>query len=73
MPRDDVEAVSWQRLPETGRIWVYIPNMPIGAPSVELPAANAEYPMLESCPDAVVEGRLEYGEDFAGGVKPLNS
>lgn len=65
VPRDDIEAVSWQRLPETGRIWVYIPAVPNGQPGVGLPAANAEYPILESYIDVVVEGGLEYGEDFA--------
>jgi hypothetical protein len=23
VPRDDIEAVSWQQLPAAGRIWVY--------------------------------------------------
>jgi hypothetical protein len=65
VPRDDIEAVSWQRLPETGRIWVYIPIKPSGEPGVGLPSANAEFPMLESYIDVVVEGGFEYGEDFA--------
>ena len=65
LPRQDIEAVSWQRLPETGRFWVYVPVKPNGEPGVGLPAANAEYPMLESYIDAVVEGGLEYGPDFA--------
>jgi len=65
VPREDIAAVSWQRLPETGRIWVYIPVKPNGEPGVGLPAANAEYPMLESYIDVVVEGGLEYGPDFA--------
>jgi hypothetical protein len=65
VPRQDIEAVSWQRLPETGRFWVYVPVGANGAPGVGLPAANAEYPMLESYIDAVVEGGLEYGPDFA--------
>jgi hypothetical protein len=65
VPREDIEAVSWQRLPETGRIWVYVPVRPDGEPGVGLPAANAEFPMLESYIDVVVEGGLEYGQDFA--------
>ena len=59
-PRDDIEAVSWQRLPETGEFWVYIPVKPNAEPGVGLPAANAEFPMLESYIDVVVEGGLEY-------------
>ena len=65
VPRQDIEAVSWQRLPESGRFWVYVPVRPNGEPGVGLPTANAEYPMLESYIDVVVEGGLEYGEDFA--------
>lgn len=65
VPQDDVEAVSWRRLPETGRIWVYIPVGPAGEPGVSLPEPNAQFPLLESYIDVVVEGALEYGEDFA--------
>jgi hypothetical protein len=65
VPREDVEAVSWQQLPESGRIWVYVPVTRGGEPGVGLPAANAEFPMLESYIDVVVEGGLEYGQDFA--------
>ncbi len=65
VPREDIEAVSWQRLPETGRIWVYVPVKPNGEPGVGLPAADAQFPLLESYIDVVVEGGLEYGDDFA--------
>jgi hypothetical protein len=63
--RNDIEAASWQRLPETGKIWVYIPVNANGAPGVGLPAADAQFPLVESYIDVVVEGGLEYGEDFA--------
>ena len=65
VPREDIEAASWQRLPESGKIWVYIPVKPNGEPGVGLPAADADFPLLESYIDVVVEGGLEYGEDFA--------
>jgi hypothetical protein len=65
VPREDIEAVSWQRLPESGKFWVYVPAKENGEPGVGLPAANSEYPMLESYIDVVVEGGLEYGQDFA--------
>src|SRR5271166_5961151 len=58
VPRDDLEAVSWPLLPETGKIWVYIPVRPNGEPGVGLPAANAQFPLLESYIDVVVEGAL---------------
>ena len=65
VPRDDIEAVSWQRLPETGTIWVYVPVGPDGRAGVGLPQPDAQYPLLQSYIDVVVEGGLEYGEDFA--------
>jgi hypothetical protein len=65
VPRDDIEAVSWQRLPETGTIWVYVPVGPDGQAGVGLPPPDAQYPLLQSYIDVVVEGGLEYGEDFA--------
>jgi hypothetical protein len=65
VPREDIEPVSWQGLPETGRIWVYVPAKPNSEPGVGLPAADAQYPLLESYIDVVVEGSLEYGPDFA--------
>jgi hypothetical protein len=65
VPRDDIEAMSWQLLPATGKIWVYIPVRADGEPGVGLPAASAQFPLLESYVDVVVEGALEYGEPFA--------
>jgi hypothetical protein len=65
VPRDAIESVSWQQLPATGRVWVYIPVNADGEPGVGLPAASAEFPLLESYIDVVVEGALEYGEPFA--------
>jgi cation transport regulator ChaC len=65
VPRDDIEAVSWQQLPATGRIWVYVPLKAEGQSGVGPPAASAEFPLLESYIDVVVEGALEYGETFA--------
>ena len=65
VPLDEIEAVSWRRLPETGKIWVYVPLGPDGRPGVGLPRPDAQYPLLQSYIDVVVEGGLEYGEDFA--------
>jgi hypothetical protein len=64
--REDIEAVSWQRLPEEGRIWVYVPARPGGgAPGEDLPAPDAAFPLLQSYIDVVVEGALGYGPDYA--------
>ncbi|WP_343039018.1 gamma-glutamylcyclotransferase family protein [Paraburkholderia bonniea] len=65
VPRHDIEAISWQRLPERGRIWVYIPDMAGQEPGTGLPSADARYPLLESYVDVVVEGGLEFGEAYA--------
>ena len=65
VPRDDIEAAAWQGLPQAGTIWVYVPAGPNGEAGVGLPAPDAQFPLLESYIDVVVEGGLEYGEDFA--------
>jgi len=65
VPRDEIEPVSWMPLPASGRIWVYIPVEAGGEPDVGLSPASAEFPLLQSYIDVVVEGALEYGESFA--------
>jgi hypothetical protein len=60
-----VEAVGWQRLPERGMIWTYVPIGIGGEPGLELPAPSAAYPMLQSYIDVVLRGALEYGPEFA--------
>jgi hypothetical protein len=67
VPLADIEAVGWQPLPLSGRIWVYVPQDPVRSeePGVGLPGPDAEFPLLESYIDVVVEGGLEYGPDFA--------
>lgn len=57
VPREEIEPVSWQAIPSQGRVWVYAPEG--GAPP------DAEYPLLQSYVDVVIEGGLEYGPDFA--------
>ncbi|MGH7211885.1 MAG: gamma-glutamylcyclotransferase family protein [Acetobacteraceae bacterium] len=65
VPPSMIEGVSWERLPETGTIWVYVPVGPGGQPGVGLPVASAAYPLLQSYIDLVLRGGLEYGSDFA--------
>ncbi len=64
VPHDEIEAVSWERLPEAGKIWVYVPVGPDGHVGEGLPP-DVEHPLLESYIDVVVKGGLQYGEDFA--------
>ncbi len=65
VPMNLIESVGWQRLPERGRIWVYVPVQPGSEPGAGLPGPDASYPLLQSYIDTVVEGGLEYREDFA--------
>lgn len=65
VPRQDIEAVSWQRLPAEGKIWVYVPELPGKQAGVDLPLPSASFPLLQSYIDVVVEGGLEYGPGFA--------
>jgi hypothetical protein len=65
VPMNLIESVGWQRLPERGRIWVYVPARPGSEPGSGLPEPDASYPLLQSYIDIVVEGGLEYGEEFA--------
>jgi hypothetical protein len=65
VPLDAIEAVSWQQVPATGKIWVYIPIGPNGKIGEDLPVASATYPLLQSYIDVVLDGALEYSWDFA--------
>ena len=61
----DIEALGWQRLPESGHVWVYVPALAGNAPGEGLPGPDPEFPLLQSYIDVVVEGGLEYGTDYA--------
>jgi hypothetical protein len=61
----DIEALGWQRLPESGHVWVYVPARPGSAPGEGLPDPDPDFPLLQSYIDVVVEGGLEYGTDYA--------
>jgi len=70
VPLSQIEAVGWQRLPEAGHVWTYIPLLSVeqggkGVPGQGLPEPDAMFPLLQSYIDVVVEGGLEYGPDFA--------
>jgi hypothetical protein len=65
VPRDMIQPVSWQALPPTGEIWIYVPMRPGHAPGEALPLADPEFPLLQSYIDVVVEGALDYGEAYA--------
>jgi hypothetical protein len=48
VPINLIESVGWQRLPERGRIWVYVPVKPGSEPGRGLPEPDASYPLLQS-------------------------
>lgn len=65
VPRDMIEAVSWQGMPEGGLVWVYVPVDVGGDPGIDLPIPSSQYPLLQSYIDLVLRGALAYGPDFA--------
>jgi hypothetical protein len=69
VPKSQIEAVGWQPLPQSGHFWIYVPRVVAqGAPGAAgngFMAPDADYPIVESYVDVVVEGGLEYGPDFA--------
>jgi hypothetical protein len=62
---DAIEAVSWQQVPATGKVWVYVPIGRNGKIGEDLPVASAKYPLLQTYIDVVLDGALEYSSDFA--------
>jgi len=65
IPRDDIEAVSWQRLPAQGHIWVYVPVPQGHVPGEDLPNPGIGFPVSVSYGDVVLEGALDFGPAFA--------
>lgn len=65
IPREKIEALSWQGVPRQGKIWVYVPAVEGKEPGVGLPGATMGFPLLQSYVDVVIEGALEYGVDYA--------
>src|SRR5215213_8166610 len=65
VPLEAIEAVSWQQVPATGKVWVYVPIGRNGKIGEDLPVASAMYPLLQSYIDVVLDGALEYSVDFA--------
>jgi hypothetical protein len=65
VPRAMIEAVSWQRLPDAGKIWVYIPVAAGRQAAVDPSRPDQDFPLLQSYIDVVIEGGLEYSRAFA--------
>lgn len=65
VPLAFIQSVSWQPLPEQGKVWVFVPKTEDNPPGEGLPRPDAKFPLLESYIDVVIEGGLEYGVAFA--------
>ena len=64
IPLAEIEALSWQSLPKDGKIWAYVPAIGGNEPGVGLPGASNKFPLLQSYIDVVIEGGMEYGDDY---------
>ncbi|WP_051248262.1 gamma-glutamylcyclotransferase family protein [Inquilinus limosus] len=51
VPRDAIEAVSWEQAPPEGKIWVYVSVGKDGTPGEGLEPPSADYPLLQSYVD----------------------
>jgi hypothetical protein len=65
VPRAKIEAVGWQPLPAAGHFWIYVPRAVAQGTAATFHAPDADYPIVESYVDIVVEGGLEYSPEFA--------
>jgi hypothetical protein len=68
VPPAEIEAVGWQPLPTNGHFWIYVPRaVAQAAPGAggAFMAPDADYPIVETYVDIVVEGGLEYSPEFA--------
>jgi hypothetical protein len=70
VPLSLIEAVGWQRLPETGHFWVYVTGNTAaeaadGVADERSREPDADHPLLQSYIDVAIEGGLEYGPEFA--------
>lgn len=66
VPVEQIEALSWQQLPADSKIWIYVSvgdDGETGSPSLGGP--TPALPLLQSYIDVLLEGGLEYGEDYA--------
>lgn len=68
-----LEAVGWQGLPRSGRVWIYVPkgvemgvdlSGEAGAPGNGVPP-DAAFPLVQSYIDVVLQGALAEGAAFA--------
>lgn len=64
VPLADIEAMSWQNLPKHGKVWAYVPAVEGKAPGEDVPGPDHKFPLLQSYIDLVIEGAMEYGDDY---------
>lgn len=60
-----LEAIGWQGLPRIGRVWIYVPRDVAGKLPKDLKGPDADFPLLQSYIDVVMQGALDEGIEFA--------
>lgn len=60
-----METVGWQGLPKAGRVWIYVPRGSLGAVADNLKLPDADFPLLQSYIDVVLQGAIAEGADYA--------
>lgn len=65
VPLDEVKGMSSVQMPAEGKIWTYVSVKRDDTPDRGLHVATADYPVVQSYVDIVIDGALEYGPDFA--------
>ena len=60
-----IEPVGWQNLPRAARIWIYVPRGRSGDLADDLMLPDADFPLVQSYIDVVLQGALAEGAAFA--------
>lgn len=60
-----IEPVGWQNLPRAARIWIYVPRGRSGELGADLMLPDADFPLVQSYIDVVMQGALGEGMAFA--------
>lgn len=60
-----IEPVGWQNLPRAARVWIYVPRGRSGELAADLMMPDAEFPLVQSYIDVVLQGALAEGAAFA--------
>ena len=65
IPSKFCKPLSYARLPENSRVWMFVPDGPVGKPGVNLKMASHSHPILQTYVDICILGCLEFSKEFA--------